>query len=126
MSLFGKSYGTLPIIVGKLNSGTFVTLVNNRCTNNHTQAFSSQQLTFVAEYMIWSNAEKINATYNKMVCTLKNAYQWSCFSAFEETETAPTLPRYKKVIAGELGGVFHLFILSLLILTIYNGYPVWR
>ena len=25
VSLFGKSYGTLPIIVGKLNSGTFVT-----------------------------------------------------------------------------------------------------
>ena len=86
-SLFGKSYGTLPIIVGKLNSGAVITLVNNRCTNNHTQVFSSQQLTFVAEYMIWSNAEKVNATYNKMVCTLKNAYQWSCFSAFEETET---------------------------------------
>ena len=86
-SLMGKSYGTLPIIVGKLNSGTVVTLVNNRCTNNHTRAFSTQQLTFVAEYMIWSNAEKVNATYNKMVCKLKNAYQWSCFSAFEETET---------------------------------------
>ena len=63
-SLFGKSYGTLPIIVGKLNSGAVITLVNNRCTNNHTQAFSSQQLTFVVEYMIWSNAEKVNATYN--------------------------------------------------------------
>jgi hypothetical protein len=86
-SLLGKSYGTLPIIVGKLNSGTVVTLFNNRCASNHTQAFHSQQLTFVAEYMIWSNAEKANATYNKMVCTLKNAYQWSGFSAFEETET---------------------------------------
>ena len=87
-SFWGKSYGNLPIIVGKLNSGAIVTLGNNRCTNNHTQAFSSQQLTFISEYMIWSNSERVNATYNKMVCILKNAYQWSGFSAFEETETS--------------------------------------
>lgn len=86
-SLFGKSYGTLPIITGKLNTGAVITLFNNRCSNNHTQAFSSQQLVFVSEYMIWSNSEKINTSYNKMVCTLKNAYQWSTFSAFEKTET---------------------------------------
>lgn len=86
-SLFGKSYGTLPIITGKLNTGAVITLFNNRCSNNHTQAFSSQQLVFVSEYMIWSNSEKINTLYNKMVCTLKNAYQWSTFSAFEKTET---------------------------------------
>lgn len=86
-SLFGKSYGTLPIITGKLNTGAVITLFNNRCSNNHTQAFSSQQLVFVSEYMIWSNSEKINTSYNKMVCTLKNAYQWSAFSAFEKTET---------------------------------------
>lgn len=86
-SLFGKSYGTLPIITGKLNTGAVITLFNNRCSNNHTQAFSSQRLVFVSEYMIWSNSEKINTSYNKMVCTLKNAYQWSSFSAFEETET---------------------------------------
>ena len=85
-SLFGKSYGTIPVIVGKLNSGTTVTLFNNRCTNNHTQAFSSQQLHFVARYMIWSKSECSNSKYNKMVCVLQNAYQWSGFSAFEETE----------------------------------------
>lgn len=84
-SLFGKSYGTLPVITGKLNTGTLVTLFKNRC--NHTQAFRNQQLVFVSEYMIWSNTEKTNSLYNKMVCTLKNAYQWSGFSAFEETET---------------------------------------
>ena len=86
-SFFGKSYGTLPVITGKLNTGTVVTLFNNRCSNNHTQAFSNQRLIFVSEYMIWSNAECVNSSYNKMVCTLKNAYQWSSFSAFEETET---------------------------------------
>ncbi len=86
-SLFGKSYGTLPIITGKLNTGSVVTLFHNRCSNNHTQAFSNQRLVFVSEYMIWSNSESIDSTYNKMVCTLKNAYQWSSFSAFEETET---------------------------------------
>lgn len=86
-SFFGKSYGTQPIITGKLNTGAVVTLFNNRCSNNHTQAFSNQHIVFVSEYMIWSNSESIDSTYNKMVCTLKNAYQWSSFSAFEETET---------------------------------------
>lgn len=86
-SLFGKSYGTLPVITGKLNTGTLVTLFKNRCNHNYTQAFRNQQLVFVSEYMIWSNTEKTNSLYNKMVCTLKNAYQWSGFSAFEETET---------------------------------------
>lgn len=86
-SFFGKSYGTQPIITGKLNTGAVVTLFNNRCSNNHTQVFSNQHIVFVSEYMIWSNSESIDSTYNKMVCTLKNAYQWSSFSAFEETET---------------------------------------
>lgn len=86
-SFFGKSYGTQPIITGKLNTGAVVTLFNNRCSNNHIQAFSNQHLVFVSEYMIWSNSESIYSTYNKMVCTLKNAYQWSSFSAFEENET---------------------------------------
>lgn len=85
-SLFGKSYGTLPVITGKLNTGAIVTLFNNRCINNHTRAFSNQQLVFVSKYMIFSNFESVNSLYNKMVCTLKNAYQWSSFSAFEETE----------------------------------------
>ena len=85
-SFLGKSYGSPPIITGKLNSGAIVTLFNNRCTNNHTQAFGSQQLNFISERMIISKAENINSKYNKMVCVLKNAYQWSSFSAFEKTE----------------------------------------
>lgn len=85
--LFGKSYGTLPVITGKLNTGTLVTLFNNRCSNNQTQAFCNQQLIFVSEYMIFSKSESADSSYNKMECTLKNAYQWSSFSTFEETET---------------------------------------
>ena len=109
-SFWGKSYGNLPIIVGKLNSGAIVTLGNNRCTNNHTQAFSSQQLTFISEYMIWSNSERVNATYNKMVCILKNAYQWSGFSAFEETETSIKVKDTVEGIILNAGGYTHTSI----------------
>ena len=83
-SVFGKSYGTLKTIIGKLNSGVVVTLFNNRCVNNHTQAFQTQRLNFRAEYMLWSNAEAGDCQYNKMVCVLRNAYAWSGLSAFEE------------------------------------------
>ncbi|NBK00585.1 hypothetical protein D5282_25990 [bacterium 1xD8-48] len=83
----GKSYGTFSVITGKLNSGAIVTLFNNRCTNNHTQAFQSQRLNFRAEYMIWANKENPDTKYNKIVCVLKNAYEWSGLSAFEESDS---------------------------------------
>ncbi|MCQ2741575.1 MAG: hypothetical protein MJ210_05650, partial [Alphaproteobacteria bacterium] len=82
----GKSYADIPIITGKVNSGAVVTFFNNSCVNNHTHVFSSQQLNFVSEYCIWSKSEQIDSKYNKMVCTLKNAFEWSMFSTFEETE----------------------------------------
>lgn len=85
--VLGKSYRTLAVITGKLNSGTVVTLFNNRCINNHTRAFQSQQLNFSSEYMIWANEEKPNAQYNKMICVLKNAYAWSGLSTFEKTDS---------------------------------------
>ena len=84
-SPLGKSYGTLSIIIGKLNSGSVVMLFNNRCTNNHTQLFQSQQLNFSAEYMIWTNKENLNPKYNKIISVLKNAYESSGLSAFEES-----------------------------------------
>lgn len=86
-SPLGKSYGTLSIIIGKLNSGSVVMLFNNRCTNNHTQLFQSQQLNFSAEYMIWTNKENLNPKYNKIISVLKNAYAWSGLSAFEESDS---------------------------------------
>ena len=87
-SIFGRSYGTIEVITGRLNSGATVTLFNNRCANNHTQAFQAQQLNFVADYMIWANEERVESKYNKMVCILKNAYEWSGLSAFEEQDLA--------------------------------------
>jgi len=85
-NIFGKSYGSIPIINGKLNSGMTVTLYENKCINNHTAAFNHQQLNFISKNMIISKSEIINVGFNKMVCVLKNAYQWSSFCAFEETE----------------------------------------
>lgn len=85
--LLGKSYGTLRVIIGKLNSGAIVTLFNNHCTNNHTQAFQSQRLNFSAEYLIWSNKENPDTQYNKMSCILKNAYSWSGLSIFEKSDS---------------------------------------
>ena len=85
--LFGKSYGTLDIIVGRINSGAIVTLFNNRCVNNHTQAFQMQQLVFSSSYLIWSNNEASDQKYDKLVCRLQNAYAWSKFELFERIES---------------------------------------
>ena len=85
-SVFGKSYGNLGIITGVLNSGTTVTLFNNRCTKNHTHAFQSQQLIFVAEYSIWSKCDATNLKYNKLECVLENALDWSELSAVDASD----------------------------------------
>lgn len=86
-SYFGKSYGNLDVITGKLNSGETVTLFNNSCTKNYTRGIQFQQLNFHVEYMVWSNKERVNAQYNKMVSVLRNAYAWSGLSAFEESDS---------------------------------------
>ena len=86
-SFLGKSYGSLTKITGKLNSGASITLINNRCINNQTKSFRSQQLIFKAEYMIWKNTENSCPQYNKMICILKNAYAWSRLTAFEESDS---------------------------------------
>ena len=86
MSFMGKAYGTIDIITGKLNSGEVVTLFNNRCTNDLTRVFQSQQINFSAEYMIWSSENKQDTRYNKMVSVLKNAYAWSGLSVFERAD----------------------------------------
>ena len=75
----GKSYGNLDIITGVLNSGTIVTLFHNRCTQNQTKSFHTQQLIYVAEYSIWSKRDATNVKYNKLECVLENALDWSGF-----------------------------------------------
>ena len=82
----GKSYGNLGIITGVLNSGTKVTLFHNRCTQNQTQAFQTQQLVYVAKYSIWSKREATNVKYNKLVCVLENALDWSGLSAVDTSD----------------------------------------
>ena len=82
----GSSYGNLEIITGILNSGTAVTLFHNRCTKNHTQVLQNQQLVYVAEYSIWSKSNVKNKRYNKLVCVLENALDWSELSVIDTSE----------------------------------------
>lgn len=82
----GKSYGNLDIITGVLNSGTIVTLFHNRCTQDQTRLFQTQQLVYVAEYSIWSKRDATNAKYNKLECILENALDWSGLSAVDTSD----------------------------------------
>ena len=79
----GRSYGNLDIVTGVLNSGTIVTLFHNHCARNHTQAFQTQQLVFVADYAIWSNRDVTNVKYHKLECVLENALNWSGLSTID-------------------------------------------
>ena len=73
----GKYYGDLPYIVGKLDNGAIITLFNNTCINNQTQAFQFQTLDFRCEYFIISNKEVVNKKYNQYTCSVSNALAWS-------------------------------------------------
>lgn len=83
---FGRSYPNLDVITGVLNSGTTVTFFHNRCTKNHTQAFQTQQLVFVANYSIWSKNDATNKKYNRLECVLENALEWSGLSAIDTSD----------------------------------------
>ncbi|MFR7989973.1 MAG: HEPN domain-containing protein [Anaerovoracaceae bacterium] len=82
----GRSYPDLDVITGVLNSGAFVTLFHNNCTKNHTKAFQTQQLVFVADYTIWSKSDATNKKYNKLVCVLENALEWSGLSSIDTSD----------------------------------------
>ena len=82
----GKAYGNLEIITGVLNSGETVTLFHNRCVKNNTQAYHSQQLAFVADYSVWSKNDATDAKYNKLVCKLENALDWSGLSTIDASD----------------------------------------
>ena len=81
-----KRYGNLGIITGVLNSGTRVTLFHNRCIQNQTRLFQTQQLVYVAEYSIWSKRDATNVKYNKLECVLENALDWSRLSAIDTSD----------------------------------------
>ena len=86
-SFMGKSYANMPVISGKINSGAFVTLFNNKCINNHTNAGQSQRICFKSDYLIWSSKVQKGVKYNELVCTLINAFAWTKMSVFETTDT---------------------------------------
>lgn len=73
----GKYFGNIPCIIGRLDNGAVVTLVNNKCVNNHTKAFQYQTLDFRCEYLLWSNKEAYNKKFNRYTCIVTNALAWS-------------------------------------------------
>ena len=66
-SAFRYHYGKVAVIIGKLNAGIVVTLFNNRCVKNHTNNFKLLTLNFVSDYFVWSDKERRDTLYNKMV-----------------------------------------------------------
>lgn len=55
-TFMGKSYANMPVIFGKINSGAIVTLFNNKCINNHTNAGQTQRICFRCGYLIYGSA----------------------------------------------------------------------
>ena len=62
-----KSYSTLSLITGKLNTGAVVKLFDNRRIVDNSINFRMQQLVFSASYMLWSSSESLTSEYNKMI-----------------------------------------------------------
>lgn len=86
-TFMGKSYANMTIISGKINSGATVTLFNNKCVNNHTNAGQTQRISFKCDYIVWSSKIQKDAKYNELICTLKNAFAWTQLSVFEQNDT---------------------------------------
>lgn len=86
-SFIGKSYANIAVVSGRINTGAIVTLFNNKCINNHTQAGQTQRICFISDYLVWSNKSQKDTQYNKLVCTLKNAFVWSQLCVFETNDT---------------------------------------
>ncbi len=96
VSPLGRSYANINSITGKMNTGAVVSLFHNRCVKNHTQAFHTQQLNFVADYMIWSNSNTIDKKHNKMTCVLKNALRWSGLTMLDTSDHSVIKLKYNK------------------------------
>lgn len=96
----GKSYGSIPLIVGKLLTGTFISLYQNKCIKNHTQQFSYQTVIFQSRYMILGPTQ---GKYNRLTCELENGLQWSGLSQVDMSE----FPTVKFKGLGE--HIYHLF-----------------
>lgn len=73
-------------LTGKLNSGEYITLCNNRCVKNHTQNFRFQQLQFLSDYMIYAHKTAVGCKFNKLVCVIENGLSWSGLTRFDTTD----------------------------------------
>lgn len=80
VSGFGKAFGKMRCIIGKLDTGIPVMLCNNRCVTNHTQGFIFQHLSFIAEYLVFGKTEMETCKFNKMTCVIENGLSWSGLS----------------------------------------------
>ena len=83
-SVFGKSYPSIPVIIGQINNGAKVTLFHNKRVKNHVRLGQAQNIVFITDYLIWSRKEQKGTQYNELVCILKNALAWSCLTAYEQ------------------------------------------
>ncbi len=121
-TLRDKAYGTIEVITGTLNTGAVVTLFHNRCAKNTTYAFHSQHLTFVAKYAIWSRKDATSAKYNKLVCVLENAMNWSGMSVIDTSEY-PAI----KIKSNKNENIYHWFgakiTFSVLVNNELSAYP---
>lgn len=79
----GKSYGLIPLITGKLDSGAQVSLYHNRCIKNHTQLLAYQDLTFDVTYVVWGPTQ---SSYNRLICVVENGLQWSGLSQLDMSD----------------------------------------
>lgn len=84
--IMGRPYSHISEIKGELSSGHKIKLINNKCIMNNSRIMSSQDLSFVSDYAIWTIDEKNDLNFNALSCELKNAYKWSSLSSYEENK----------------------------------------
>ena len=111
----GKTYDNLSVITGALNSGAIVTLFQNRCIKNQTHFLQHQQLIFQTEYLVLSKRDESNKKYNKYVCILENALDWSGLSIVDTRDISAI--RFKK---RDNDNIYHWFGAKISFSTSFN------
>ena len=79
----GKSYGAVPLITGKLDSGVTVSLYHNHCIENSTQFLAYQDLIFKSTYIVFGSTQN---SYNRLSCVLENGLHWSGLSQIDTSD----------------------------------------
>lgn len=81
-----KSVGNQEYILGKLNSGTKVTLFQNRCVRDHVWNFRRQNLQFVADQIVFGHETAEQKQFHKLTCVIENGLHWSRLSTIKEEQ----------------------------------------